>query len=163
MINYSVEGWRCYILETKPVPEPRQSQRDRFNPSKAVIQYRLSKDEIRHEWRKAGVPFPVQYHWVLFYLPVYPSWSRSRQQQKLYTPHRGLADDSKAVDVDNLVKTLWDAVFPDDDSHLWDARITKLWVAPEQGAIEIRIPTTADHISLPFAENLSLIPPMDLS
>ncbi|MFS9771223.1 RusA family crossover junction endodeoxyribonuclease [Enterobacter chuandaensis] len=38
-------------------------------------------------------------------------------------------------DIDNLTKSLRDALF-DDDSHVWDVRASKMW--EEQGAINIR-------------------------
>jgi Holliday junction resolvase RusA-like endonuclease len=48
------------------------------------------------------------------------SWSIKKQKTHHGKPHQ------QRPDVDNFCKALFDAVF-DEDSHIWDCRMTKIW------------------------------------
>jgi Holliday junction resolvase RusA-like endonuclease len=46
------------------------------------------------------------------------------------------AEHAQKPDVDNLLKAFTDALWPDEDSHVWDVRATKVWGS--RGAIWVR-------------------------
>ncbi|EKM5743478.1 RusA family crossover junction endodeoxyribonuclease [Enterobacter kobei] len=46
----------------------------------------------------------------------------ARKSERLWTA----SPTSKKTDLDNLTKSLLDALF-EDDSHIWDARTSKVW------------------------------------
>jgi Holliday junction resolvase RusA-like endonuclease len=104
----------------KPTSEPRQSRRDKFNPTLAVQRYRAFRDECRLK----GVSVSDTYYHVIFFIKVSGSWSNKKKKDHFFTPHKFKPDK------DNLEKALLDAVFPEDDSHIFDGRVSKFW-APE--------------------------------
>lgn len=57
-----------------------------------------------------------------------PSWSDKKRSAMNGKPHQ------QKPDKDNLEKALLDAIF-DDDSRVWDGRVTKVW--GEVGQIKI--------------------------
>lgn len=107
-----------------PVPKPRMTQRDRWAKRPAVLRYRAFCDEVR----AAGVElYPCGTH-VTFIIPMPASWSKRKRAEMDGQPHQ------QKPDWDNLAKALCDAVY-DDDAHIWDMRVSKLW--GKEGAIEI--------------------------
>lgn len=79
------------------------------------MRYRAYADEVRFR----GVVLPESYH-VTFVMPMPKSWSKKRRAEMTGKPHR------QKPDKDNLEKALLDALH-EDDSHIWDGRVTKLW------------------------------------
>ncbi len=72
------------------------------------------------------VDIPHSGYHVIFLMPMPKSWSKKKRREMYLAPHESKPDK------DNLEKSLLDAVF-DEDSHVWDGRVTKLWA--EKGAI----------------------------
>lgn len=105
-----------------PVPAPRQVRKDTWDPSPSVQRYRAFKDEVRH--RRVKVPATP---FVVFYIPMPASWSRRQRDRYRMTPHL------QKPDIDNLQKALFDAVHPDDDSHIWGVHALKFWA--DEGSI----------------------------
>ena len=106
-----------------PCPAPRQVRRDAWDPSPSVQRYRAFKDEVRaRNVKVTATPF------VVFYMPMPPSWPKKRRDRMNGTPHMSRPD------IDNLQKALFDAVF-DDDSHIWRVSAEKLW--SEEGSIVV--------------------------
>ena len=100
------------------------TQRDKFRQRPEVMRYRAYKDEVRLR----GVSIPESGCRITFVIPMPESWSKKKRAELIGRPHQ------QKPDVDNLHKALMDAVF-DDDSAVWDARITKIW--GEKGQIRI--------------------------
>ena len=113
------------IYNITPVPAPRQTRRDRWNPSPAVERYHAFRDEVRLKIKT----MPDRY-WVIFWMPMPRSWSKAKKDRMCRQPHR------QTPDKDNLEKALLDAVYPEGDSHKWDGRATKVWSF--SGYIEIQ-------------------------
>ena len=106
MIYYPIE----------PMAKPRQTQKDKFNPSERVLRYRSWADEVRLR----GVTFePGSSIW--FGIPVPRSLTDKEKQRRVYTPHL------LTPDLDNLAKGLMDAVYPTSDSAIWRLTLLKLW------------------------------------
>lgn len=112
------------IYDIKPLGKPRMTQRDKFKKRPEVLRYRAFCDEVRLR----GVALPDGGCHITFVIPMPDSWSKKKQAEHIGRPHQ------QKPDVDNLMKSLMDAVF-DDDSSVWDARITKIW--GEKGQIRI--------------------------
>lgn len=112
------------IYDITPLGKPRQTQRDKWARRPAVLRYRAFCDEVRLR----GVSLPVSGCRITFVIPMPESWSKKKRAELIGRPHQ------QKPDVDNLHKALMDAVF-DDDSAVWDARITKIW--GEKGQIHI--------------------------
>ncbi len=67
---------------------------------------------------ESGVPESGAH--ITFVLPMPPSWSKKKRDAMDGQPHQ------QKPDLDNLKKSLLDALF-EDDSHIWDARTSKVW------------------------------------
>ena len=120
------------IENIKPVPAPRMSRRDRFDPRPAVIKYRDYGIELRSQFTAEELP---SNYLLVFYLPMAKSWSKKKKRSHYLQPH------TQTPDKDNLEKGFLDALFYQhdehkDDSHIWDGRTIKLWKEGE-GAIAI--------------------------
>lgn len=113
------------VLDIVPVAKPRMTQRDRWCDRKCVHQYWEFKDEVLSAMK--GLIFPHPAH-IVFILPMPASWSKKKKHEYDGLPH------CQRPDWDNLAKGLTDALF-DEDSHLFDIRVTKLW--GKQGKIII--------------------------
>lgn len=124
-------------LNVVPVAKPRMTRSDRWSGRSCVQQYWAFKDEVR--LAMGGREFPHPAH-IVFILPMPASWSEKRKRQHDGQPH------CQRPDWDNLAKALTDALF-DEDSHLFDIRVTKRW--GRQG--QILIYPMADAFSLPVA------------
>lgn len=109
---------RIQVFDITPVPAPRQTKRDKWNPSKAVQIYRAFRDEVGLRIRE----LPEDFFHVVFVLPVPRSWSEAKKARMIGQPHQGTPDK------DNLEKALIDAVYRGrDDAHVWNTASTKLW------------------------------------
>ena len=117
-------GARMNIYDITPVSKPRMTQQDRWHKRPATAAYWAFKAEVR----LLGINIPESGYHITFIIPMPKSWS-----QKKRTQLNGQAHQQKP-DKDNLEKALLDAIF-DDDSRVWDGRVTKLW--GEKGQIII--------------------------
>lgn len=107
---------------------PRQSRRDAWDPSPAVLRYRAYKDELRLKANLAKY-VPGDTLTVLFYLPMPPSWSAKKRQEMAFKPHQ------QKPDADNLVKGFLDTLLPDSDCHVYEIHARKQWA--EEGKIVV--------------------------
>ncbi|EES9562131.1 TPA: RusA family crossover junction endodeoxyribonuclease [Escherichia coli] len=112
------------IYDITPVSKPRMTQRDRWHKRPATAAYWAFKAEVR----LLGICLPESGYHITFIIPMPKSWSQKKRAQL-----NGQAHQQKP-DKDNLEKALLDAIF-DDDSRVWDGRVTKLW--GEKGQIII--------------------------
>jgi Holliday junction resolvase RusA-like endonuclease len=106
-------------LPIAPVAAPRQSRRDKFDPSPAVVRYRAFCEELGIRAKQAGW-WPGDTLDVTFRFAMPASWSGKKRREMDGKPHQ------QKPDTDNLVKALCDCLL-DDDSHVWDVRARKVW------------------------------------
>lgn len=111
------------IFNITPVPKPRMTNSDRWKKRPCVLRYRAFADECKYKI----INLAPRFH-VTFIIPFPKSWSNKEKikwdgKQHL---HRG--------DIDNYLKALLDAIC-DEDSYIWDIRVTKIW--GYKGAIKI--------------------------
>lgn len=112
------------VYDICPLPKPRMTQKDRWAKRPAVMRYRTFCDEVRLK----RLQLPSNGSHVTFVLPMPASWSKKKRAASAGQPHQ------QKPDVDNLMKALMDALY-DDDSGVWDVRISKIW--GESGCIRI--------------------------
>lgn len=103
-----------YIIT--PVGKPRMTRRDKWKQRPPVMCYRIFCDEARLH----GIRVPESGAHITFVLPMPPSWSKKKRAAMDGQPHQ------QKPDLDNLKKSLLDALF-EDDSHIWDTRTSKVW------------------------------------
>ncbi len=84
---------------------------------------------IQSAGSSAGHELPEAGYHITFVIPMPQSWSKKKRAQHAGKPHQ------QKPDKDNLEKALLDAVF-DEDSHVWDGRVTKIWGEKGQIIIE---------------------------
>lgn len=114
------------MYDISPVPKPRMTRADKWKKRASVMRYRAFKDECRLH----NVVIPESGYHVTFHLPMPNSWSKKKKQAMNGMPHKSRPDK------DNLEKALLDAVF-EEDSNVWDGRVTKKWAY--NGAIQVEI------------------------
>ncbi|WP_316506275.1 RusA family crossover junction endodeoxyribonuclease [Klebsiella grimontii] len=104
------------IYDITPIGKPRMSRADKWKQRPAVMRYRAFCDEAR--MRKIHLPESGAH--VTFVMPMPQSWSQKKRAAMNNKPHQ------QKPDTDNMIKALMDALF-EDDAHIWDFRVTKLW------------------------------------
>lgn len=108
------------IYNITPVPKPRQTRSDKWKKRPCVMRYRTFADECRLK----NVIFD-NYCSVVFYISMPKSWSNKKKVKMNGMPHQ------QKPDIDNLLKSLLDAVHSD-DSHISDiGSIKKRWTNTE--------------------------------
>jgi len=100
-----------------------------------VLRYRAFHDELRRKMR--GFTLPDSGYHMTFFLPIPPSWSGKKKIQFEGQPHRSKPDK------DNLEKAVLDAL-KEDDSGVWDGRVTKRWSANPR--IEITVGAAGEEL-----------------
>ena len=109
-----------------PIGKPRMTRADRWKQREPVLRYRAFCDEARLN----EIQVPESGAHVTFVMPMPQSWSMKKRASMTGTAHQ------QKPDIDNLTKSLLDALF-DDDSHIWDIRASKVW--GEEGKIIIEV------------------------
>jgi len=109
------------ILRIVPLAKPRMTRADRWKHRKCVARYWAWCDAIRLQAKQERFSIPSHGYHVTFHMPMAKSWSKKKRAAHDGQPHQ------QKPDKDNLEKAFLDALLPDDDSHVWDGRATKLW------------------------------------
>lgn len=110
-----------------PIGAPRQSRRDKWDPTQAIIRYRAWKDEMKKAVAEAGWTLgPVLD--VEFRFGIPDRWSRRKKAAMLGRPHQ------QRPDVDNCCKALMD-LEGKEDGYVHTIKAKKVWA--EGGAIVI--------------------------
>ncbi len=109
---------RIRYFDIAPTAAPRQTRRDKFKPSPAVVRYRVFRDLVAAKVKE----LPDDFFHVVYMIQVPASWSQKKKREHVGHPHLGKPDK------DNLDKALLDSVFRNrDDAHVWNTASTKLW------------------------------------
>ena len=102
---------------------------DRWKQRPCVLRYRAFADKLR--LLVGAVPEPPISLEVVFHVPVPKSRRKGKSRVLHGSPHLG-----KRGDLDNNLKALMDALWPDDDSGVWRVVAEKRWTYGE-GRIEL--------------------------
>ena len=110
------------IFNTKPVPKPRMTQRDKWAKRDCVVNYYAYKDDLILQAQTAdGGPFELPNEFrVVFGVPFPRSYSKKKREKLLGQAHQ------VKPDVDNYLKGLMDA-FKASDSDVWHVDVKKIW------------------------------------
>ena len=119
---------KALTLEVTPVPKPRQTRSDKWKKRPSVMRYRAFADAVRLMTPK---DIDLNGTTVTFHMPMPKSWSKKKKAEKVFTPHM------QRPDIDNLAKSLLDAIYGD-DSHIHTITIKKIWYV--SGKIRIKFP-----------------------
>jgi len=114
------QGRLVYPITPVPKPRPRVTRNGTYVPAK----YQTFKKTVK----AYGIELPEHGYHVTFELPMPKSWSKKKRAEMNGQPHQQVPDK------DNLEKALLDAAL-DNDSRVWDGRVTKIWA--ETGSIII--------------------------
>ena len=110
------------VFDIKPVPKPRETQRDKWNPRTCVKRFRCFRDEvIIKAVNKAKYVQPVANSRIIFVVPMPKSWTKKKKAEMEGTGHQ------QRPDVDNFLKAWLDSVCKEGDEHIYDVRPTKIW------------------------------------
>lgn len=111
-------------LDINPLPLPRMTRKDSFDPKPIVISYREYAGELRRAFKERGVT-ELPYSFCLFFVRSMPqSWSQKRKKKSAGTVHQSRPD------LDNLVKGVLDALCGSkekDDSRVAILLAAKFW------------------------------------
>lgn len=110
------------IYEITPIVKPEMTQRDKWKGRPIVLRYFRYRDKIR----ELGIEIPDNRSHVIFVIPMPKSWSNKKKYAFNASAHRGSLDKAVKNDLDKILRGFFDAMF-DEDSHIWDVRISKIW------------------------------------
>lgn len=123
------------VIPGEPVPKPRQTRRDRWEQRPAVVRYRTWADAARLAYRAAcraqrlrASEFTPEGVHANFYLPA-PKSAAGRNN----FPH------TQKPDLDNLVKAVLDALFPDGDQRIYLLTASKRWDDGNGARVELSV------------------------
>lgn len=116
---------RSIAIDIDPIGAPRQTRRDAWKPSPAVVRYRAWKDKFRPACEAAGWTLGPEFR-AEFEIAMPASWSKKKKAAMNGQPHQ------QKFDVDNLTKACLDA-FGEDDAFVHTLQVTKRWA--EKGRI----------------------------
>jgi Holliday junction resolvase RusA-like endonuclease len=113
-----------------PFPAPRMTKSDKWktdpnhpDPNKRqrvpVFKYFQFKNKLKELLGNENIGLTDELK-LIFVLPMANSWSKNKKKLMNKTPHK------QKPDFDNLAKAFCDS-FGIDDSHVWNARISKFW------------------------------------
>ena len=132
------------VVETTPVPAPRQTRRDVWlNPPRpCVARYRAFCDAVRAAVRAAGVTEVPPRLRLRFEMPIPKSRRTGKDRVEPGQPHQ------QKPDWDNLAKAVLDAWAKEarvnDDAHVWDVRAEKVWGETGRVVVTALDPTPED-------------------
>ena len=124
------------VLDVVPVPAPRMTQRDRWDPRPCVKRYYDFKNEVALKARRHDIKLSESGNVIIFFMPMAKSWSKKKKERMAYTPHQ------QRPDLDNLTKAFWDALEVE-DKHIWTATQAKIW-APTGGILLCNLPRSKE-------------------
>jgi len=104
-----------YTYNIDPTPKPRMTQSDKWKKRDCVMRYRLFADLVRSK----NIWFCSGSH-IIFGIRMPQSWSKIKQKSMDGKPHK------QRPDIDNLLKSLMDAVFLKDE-HIYEINVKKVW------------------------------------
>lgn len=118
------------VFDIVPFPAPRMTKSDKWktdpnhpDPLKRqrvpVAKYFAFKNKIQSLLGNENIGLTDEIN-LIFVLPMADSWSKRKKVLMNKTPHK------QKPDWDNLAKAFCDS-FGIDDSHVWNAKISKFW------------------------------------
>lgn len=127
------------VIPGKPIAKPRMTQRDRWMKRPAVVAYWAWANHARELadavqlGEKVAPTLTVGIN-AFFGLPS--SYSAAKKRKLYGQPH------TLRPDADNIAKAVLDALWPKNDSAVYDLRIVKLWDDRQGPRVEVTVTNT---------------------
>lgn len=122
----------CFTWKGAVYPAPRMVRSDKWRkpPRDCVAKYWSFRDQIRIAAGQAGIGpgMKITHLDAMIYLPIPASYSRKQAAKLLGQPH------TKKPDLDNLCKSLLDALNPEGDQACWSIGLEKRYEDRPYGA-----------------------------
>ena len=115
---HSYQRDQCLTIWMKPVPKPRETQKDRWTERPSVMRFRFFRDVVRAAMEHFNF-VPNEELGLNFYMQM-PKMSKTKTAQRVGRPHR------VRPDIDNLEKATLDSLFQE-DSVVWRKVRSKGW------------------------------------
>ena len=109
-----------FIAPGDPIGKPRQTRRDRWRQRPCVMEYRHWADRLREVVGTLPEGPPVRVD-ITAHFAIPPSWSAARKAAAAGKAHQ------HKPDLDNIVKAVLDALWPDGDQAIAWVVARKLW------------------------------------
>jgi len=113
-----------------PMGKPRMVKSDSWKKRPEVQNYWRYKDMIKNTAKGAKFVMPECNYWLVCYIPMAKSWTKKKKAVLDDQPHK------QRPDKDNIEKGLLDALC-EEDSHIWDGRVTKIWCYESEARMEV--------------------------
>lgn len=107
-------------ISLTPVPSPRMTRSDKWDPRPCVTRYFAFRNEFRMKCSVLGYKQLQNKLQVDFVLPMPETWSEKKKKSLDGKPH------VQTPDLDNLLKSVMDA-FNVNDGLVWDIHARKFW------------------------------------
>ena len=120
MQNKDTKEFSVPILKIDPMPKPRMTQSDRWRKRPAVLKYFAWCDELRLLCAREKFSLGESLR-VTFIIPMPESWSEKKKKKMDFTFHR------QKPDLDNLIKSVQDALLGDDSKICEYRYCAKVW------------------------------------
>lgn len=98
----------------------------------AIKKYFDYKRALQEEAIKRKFVIPDENVFFRFYIPMPPSWSKKKRNEKCFTLHKSRPD------LDNIIKGCFDSLLKEDKAQA-DYRAAKFWYDGKEGFIEIEV------------------------
>ena len=108
----------CLTIWDKPLPKPRETQRDRWAKRPCVLKFRFFRDIVRSAMEHFEF-VPSEELGLVFYMKM-PKLSKIKQAERIHKPHQ------VRPDLDNLEKATLDALYAE-DAVVYLKTALKLW------------------------------------
>ncbi len=120
----------------KPIPKPRMTRADKWRKRPATQRYWDFVGEIQ----RSGMKIPDRVS-LIFHIKMPISWNETKKSNMAGKPHQTFGRN----DLDNLVKSILDAVHKD-DGHVWEIHAQKVWARESAIGVEPLGPVEAFHV-----------------
>ena len=118
LFQYDNKQYETLTIWGKPIPKPRETQRDRWAKRPSVLRFRFFRDVVRGAMEHFNF-VPSEELGLIYYMQM-PKLSKKKIAERQHTAHR------VRPDLDNLEKATVDALFVE-DSVLYRKHSTKMW------------------------------------
>ena len=113
---------RVIRIDLAIVAKPRMTRSDRWKKRPCVVRYWEFADKLRAAAAAANFKLGNKVH-MEFHIEMPKSWSKKKREKMEGEPHQL----PKRMDIDNLQKSCFDILRPDDDGMIYDIQARKFW------------------------------------
>lgn len=118
--NLYNENKHLITFDVDPMGKPRMTQSDKWKKRDVTDRYWIFKNKLQLHIKGIGFKIPESNIHMVFRIEMPQSWPKKKKLEMLNKPHQ------QKPDADNILKGVQDSLC-EDDSYIWDVRISKLW------------------------------------